>query len=99
MDFAQLSYELLRTARDAPSEALFSKDSSMDLARVIIDGVRAMVETGRTEESDLQLARTNLIALLEAMNEERLTNGLQFFTESTVAGARFRLCPGLFPFC
>jgi hypothetical protein len=99
MDLIDVQQDLLRTARELPSDALFSKDSSMEFARLVAQGANRMVADGRTGESDLKLARAQLAQLIEAMNEERSARSLAYFSETTLASARNRLCPGFWPFC
>lgn len=99
MDWIELQRDLIMMVRVHPSQPAFSKDSAMDLARTIADGVAAMVTEGRTGDADLEEARRNLRRLLAEMDRERQDLGLSVFTESTLAGAMARLCPGFWPFC
>ncbi|WP_421734113.1 hypothetical protein [Cellulomonas sp.] len=99
MDVHEVNEWILRSVRDLPSEALLSKDSSVDLATLIAQGAATMVQEGRTAPDDLAQAEQNAALLLASMNDVRIASGYEFFSETTVAEARSRLCPGLWPFC
>jgi hypothetical protein len=99
MKWDDIQRELLFVVRNWPTEILFTKDSSTDLARQIVDGVSQMVAQDRTSDDDVAMARDSVRRLLEEMELERDRLGLHVFTESTLAGALGRLCPGFFPFC
>jgi hypothetical protein len=103
MDWDDIAQELFMEIRNAESTALFTKDSAMDLAIVVVNGVRKMELENRTDPADLREARESLGNLLGYMAGEREALGIEVFTESTVAGglhnARLSLCPGFWPFC
>lgn len=99
MEWDDILRELISVVRAWPPETLFTKDSSMDLARQLVYGVSVMIVQNRTTGDDVARARDSVSRLLEEMEVERRTLGLSEFTEGTLAGANFRLCPGFWPFC
>ena len=99
MKWDEIQRQLLLVVRNLPTQTLFTKESSMDLAMRIADGVSQMVAQDRTSDHDVAMARDSVQNLLEEMERERQALGLTVFTETTLSGALGRLCPGFFPFC
>lgn len=99
MEWDDIQRELLFVARNWPTQTPFTKDSSMDLARQIVEGVSRMVAENRTNPHDVAIARNGVRTLLQEMDAERRTLGSDVFTETTLANALGRLCPGFWPFC
>jgi hypothetical protein len=90
----QLLDEFAQRAR-----ATITAPSAVDLFRVVRNGVRRMVEEGRTGSGDVEEAIANLRQFLDEMEDARLRISPEAYHETTVQAAKDRWCPGLWPFC
>ncbi|SRR6266545_7304703 len=98
MDAEEIEEQLLSEfARLA--QAPITPYSVVDFFHVVRDGVHRMVREGRTGASDVAEAKDNLRRFLEEMETERLRIAPDAYHETTVAAAKRRWCPGLWPFC
>ena len=98
MDAEQIQDQLLSEFAQR-AQALITPQSSVDFFRVVRNGVRTMVQEGRTGAGDVAEATDNLRHFLEEMENERLRISPDAYHETTVAAAKSRWCPGLWPFC
>jgi hypothetical protein len=98
MAWDEIQRELISVVRDWPSSTLFTKESSMDLARLLVDGVSNMITQDRTTENDVVEARDSVRKVLEQMELERQSLGLAEFSETTLAEAKYNLLGRIWPF-
>lgn len=99
MDQGQLERLLENKIRESWGHEAFTASSLLDLLDLIKEGSKRMLGEDRVNDTDLQLAGENLSEFLGAMDYERARLGFAEFREETVAAARWRLCPGFWPFC